>query len=211
MTTTGIIFDVDGTLWDSTDTVAKAWTDAIQQNTHLNLEINGAVLKTLFGKTMSEIASALFPSLPEKDRLSILDICYEYENRLLKTQPGRLYDKVYETLSILSKKYPLFIVSNCQCGYIELLLETTKITPFITDTLCFGQTQAPKSQTILNLMERNHLKNAVYIGDTQGDYDACKAAGIPFIYADYGFGEIKNAPVSIHTFSELVTLLPDFF
>ena len=61
MTTTGIIFDVDGTLWDSTDTVAKAWTDAIQQHTHLNLEINGAVLKNLFGKTMSEIAAALFP------------------------------------------------------------------------------------------------------------------------------------------------------
>ena len=211
MTANGIIFDVDGTLWDSTDTVAEAWTDAIQHHTQLDMEINAEILKNVFGKTMREIANTLFPTLSDKEKMTILAICYEYENQLLKTKPGKLYDKVYETLKTLSKEHPLFIVSNCQCGYIELLLETTGITPFIQDTLCFGQTNTSKGQTILTLMKRNHLEKAVYVGDTQGDCDACKEAGIPFIYADYGFGEVKEAPVRIHAFSELLTLSPNFF
>ena len=66
MTANGIIFDVDGTLWDSTDTVAEAWTDAIQHHTQLDMEINAEILKNVFGKTMREIANTLFPTLSDK-------------------------------------------------------------------------------------------------------------------------------------------------
>ena len=34
-----IIFDVDGTLWDSTEICAKAWTDVIHRETSLSLTI----------------------------------------------------------------------------------------------------------------------------------------------------------------------------
>ena len=33
------------------------------------------------------------------------------------------------------------------------------------------------------MAERNHLEDAVYVGDIQGDYDASKAAGVKFIHA----------------------------
>ena len=155
---------------------------------------------------MSEIAAALFPSLPEKDRLSILDICYEYENRLLKTQPGRLYDKVYETLSILSKKYPLFIVSNCQCGYIEQFLRKTQLEAYIKDIECFGNTGKNKGENIRLLVKRNSLKAPVYIGDTKGDCDASKEAGVPFIFASYGFGNVTEYAAKIGEMKDLLTL-----
>ena len=41
----GIIFDVDGTLWDSTETVAEAWNQAIYDASDLDLHINGDILK----------------------------------------------------------------------------------------------------------------------------------------------------------------------
>ena len=202
----GIIFDVDGTLWDSTDSVAKSWNLAIRENSSLDLTIDGEILQGLFGKTMTEIADALFPSLSEEERMNFIQICFDYENRYLETHPGRMYDGVVDTVKKLSERYPLFIVSNCQCGYIEAMLNASGLGPYIKDHLCFGETQTPKGDTIRTLVGRNALKAPVYVGDTQGDADACKAAGVPFIFAEYGFGSVPEAKTKIRTFPDLKNL-----
>ena len=198
-----IIFDVDGTLWDSTDSVAKAWNLAIQENSSLDLTITDDLLAGVFGKTMTEIADTLFSALPEKERMDLLEICFGYENRYLETHPGKIYEGVTDTLAALSRQYPLFIVSNCQRGYIEVTIKSGGIESCIKDHLCFGETQVSKGQTLLMLMERNGLKEPVYVGDTQGDANACREAGIPFIFAEYGFGNVPDAEIRIHAFSEL--------
>ena len=94
-------------------------------------------------------------------------------------------------------------MSNCQLGYIEITMKCLGIQSFIKDHLCFGETLVPKSETIRILMEKNNLRDPVYIGDTQGDADACAAAGVPFIFAEYGFGEVPSANRRIREFSEL--------
>lgn len=202
-----IIFDVDGTLWDSTDSVARSWNLAIQENSSLDLTITENALQQVFGKTMTEIADTLFSRLPEKERMKLLEVCLQYENRYLETHPGKLFDGVTDTLAALSGQYPLFIVSNCQQGYIEVLLRTCSLEPFIKDHLCFGETQTSKGQTILTLMKRNGLKNPVYVGDTRGDADACAEAGIPFIFAGYGFGDVPDAKMRISKFTDLKDLV----
>ena len=202
-----IIFDVDGTLWDSTDSVARSWNLAIQENSSLDPTITENALQQVFGKTMTEIADTLFSRLPEKERMKLLEVCFQYENRYLETHPGKLFDGVTDTLAALSGQYPLFIVSNCQQGYIEVLLRTCSLEPFIKDHLCFGETQTSKGQTILTLMKRNGLKNPVYVGDTRGDADACAEAGIPFIFAGYGFGDVPDAKMRISKFTDLKDLV----
>ena len=112
-----------------------------------------------------------------------------------------------DTLKELALEYPLFIVSNCQCGYIEVMMKGAGMEPYIKDFLCFGQTQTSKDQTILKLMEKNNLTNPVYVGDTQGDADSCKKAGVPFIFAEYGLGDVKEDYPTIHSFSELKNIL----
>ena len=198
-----IIFDVDGTLWDSTDSVADSWNQAIRLNSSLDLTLDRETLSGVFGKTMTEIGDILFPSLPPQERNDLLEICFENENRYLEDHPGEMYPGVAEIIPMLAEKYPLFIVSNCQCGYIEVLLKTTGLGPYIKDHLCFGETQVSKGETMRMLVERNNLKSPVYIGDTQGDADACKAADVPFIFAEYGFGEVPSANRRIREFSEL--------
>lgn len=205
----GIIFDVDGTLWDSTETVAESWNKAIAENSDLDITIDGDILKNLFGKTMDEIYEILFPSLSRKEQERLGNLCFAYENSLLETRPGTLYEGVQETLLRLSKKHKLFIVSNCQCGYIELFLKASGLLAVIKDHLCFGQTQTPKGDTIRTLMERNGLKNPLYIGDTMGDWQACREAGIPFVFAEYGFGNVPEAKVKIGSISELPDILTD--
>lgn len=202
----GIIFDVDGTLWNSTDAVAKAWTKAIQENSDLDLIVDAPLLNRIFGKTMDEICDIVFPMLPLKERTHLGDLCFEYENQLLAKEPCPVFDGVVETFQKLSKKHKLFIVSNCACGYIEVMLSTSGLDKYVTDTLCFGQTNTSKGKTIRTLMERNNLKDVVYVGDTQGDADACKEADVPFIFAEYGFGNVPDAKTRIKDITDLTAL-----
>ena len=185
----GIIFDVDGTLWDSVEVVAESWNLAIKENSDLEPNLNREILQGLFGKTMDEIAAGVFPDLDTDSRRKLY------------------YEGVMDTLKELALEYPLFIVSNCQCGYIEVMMKGAGMEPYIKDFLCFGQTQTSKDQTILKLMEKNNLTSPVYVGDTQGDADSCKKAGIPFIFAAYGLGDVKEDYPTIHSFSELKTIL----
>ena len=188
--------------------MAESWNKAIREHSSLNLTLEPVSLSRVFGKTMTEIADALFPDLSVKERMELLDVCFDEENRYLEDHPGILYPDVVRTIKELSLSCPLYIVSNCQCGYIEVMLRTTGLAPYIRDHLCFGETQVPKCETIRMLIERNNLQSPVYVGDTQGDADSCKTAGIPFIFAEYGFGDVPDARTRIHTFSDLTKLLP---
>lgn len=56
-----IIFDVDGTLWDSADSVAAAWNLAIKKFSSLDITLDREILGSVFGKTMTDIGDILFP------------------------------------------------------------------------------------------------------------------------------------------------------
>ncbi|MCD8074328.1 MAG: HAD family hydrolase [Lachnospiraceae bacterium] len=200
----GIILDVDGTLWNSTGIVAKAWTRAVRENGCPERTVTPQMLQALFGRTMDVIAAHLLPDLTAEHRSRIMDFCCVYEQQELEADECRIcYSGVEETIRELSDVLPLFIVSNCQKGYIELFLKKTGLGPYIKDIECYGNTGKGKSDNIRLLMERNGLKSPVYVGDTQGDADAAKGAGIPIIFAKYGFGTVDHAEAEISTFSEL--------
>lgn len=212
MKTDGIIFDVDGTLWNSTEIIAGVWNQAIMESGVTGITVTAQELKKLFGKTMDVIAQELLPSENEAKRSVIMDLCCKYEHEALtKNHDDITYPHVVETIKKLSEKYKLFIVSNCQKGYIELFLDKTGLHSYITDIECYGNTGNPKGDNIRLVAERNHLTNAVYVGDTAGDYEASTEAGVPMIFAAYGFGELpedNQILAEIHTFEELETLYP---
>ena len=73
--------------------------------------------------------------------------------------------------------------------------------------LCYGDTLTSKGQTILRLLRENNITNTVYIGDTQGDYQAATAAGLPFIWATYGFGVPESYIAKVDHFPQLLEIL----
>ena len=205
-----IILDVDGTIWNTTGIVAEAWNKAFDNNFPQVAHVTAEVLKGQFGKTMDVIADNLFGSLSlDEKKLLMAECCKAEQKALLENQKDITYQGVLETLERLSKRLPLFIVSNCQSGYIELVIEKNKITSLIKDFECFGNTGLGKDENIRLIMQRNGLKNPVYVGDTQGDFDACKKAEVPFIWAAYGFGrpDTDDYYAKINNFTELEGLL----
>lgn len=204
-----IIFDVDGTLWDTTHVVADAWNEVVRSETSLDLSITPQKLKTLFGKTMPDIAAILFPEEPKENQLRLIDLCCQREEEALRKKSGALYPQLESVLTQLAARLPLFLVSNCQAGYIETFLDCTGFAPYITDHLCPGDTGEGKAENIREIIRRHHLKSPVYVGDTDGDYQAVKSAGdsIPFIFASYGFGFVENPDYVITCLADLLSLL----
>lgn len=203
----GIIFDMDGTLWDSAENVAKSWNLAIQKSGVLDKTLTTADIQGVMGKTMDAIADILFSELAKETRMRLLEECCAMENDYLREHGGMLYNGVKETLSALrARDYHLSIVSNCQAGYIEAFLDYYKLWDAIDDKQCYGDNLRQKGENIRLVVERNHLDAAVYVGDIQGDYDASCQAGVDFIHAAYGFGTIDAEVPAIHSFDELAEM-----
>lgn len=203
----GIIFDVDGTLWDSTPVVKDAWNQALRDFGINDVTITADQLKGLFGLPMDDIIAQIIPNEPEERRFEFRPLCFEYEHKYLEKKPGILYEELEKTLEILASKYPLFIVSNCQAGYIELFLKKTGFGKFFKDHLCPGDTNLLKADNIKLISKRNGLNKPIYVGDTQMDANACKEAGVPIIFAGYGFGSIEEPYATIKKPMDLTIFL----
>ena len=183
-----LIFDVDGTLWNSVDLVVKGWNLALEE-AGLAPTCTAEGIRPLFGKTMDEIARAFLPDQAPKRRQEIMDSCMVWEERVMQADPCDIfYPGVRHGLEALAQRHRLFIVSNCQRGYIELLLEKGNLGTWIRDHACFGETGLCKGETIRLLMKRNEIRSAAYIGDTQGDREAAwrasRLSGRPMASAD---------------------------
>lgn len=205
-----IILDVDGTIWNTTGIVADAWNLTFDKYFPQVPHVTAEILKGQFGKPMDVIADNLFPMLSKDEKKLLMEKCCEMEQAaLMENTKDIAYDGVIETIKNLSQKIPVFIVSNCQSGYIEVVMEKNGIAEYIKDFECFGNTGLLKDQNIRLIIERNDLKAAAYVGDTQGDYEACKKADVPFIWAAYGFGRPEDDKyfAKLEEFDQLESLL----
>lgn len=204
--TEGIIFDLDGTLWDCTPAIAEAWNEAIDQFDFVDKKLTADDIRNVAGMPHDAIYDKIFPELSPEQRRELQKVSDKLQMENLKEKGGELYPQLEETLEQLQKNHRLFIVSNCQVGYIDNFLEFHKLQHFFADHACFGDKNKPKGENIKDVIQRNNLKSAVYVGDTKGDYEASQQAEVPFVFAKYGFGEVEADVESIDTFADLKKL-----
>lgn len=206
---TGIIFDMDGTLWNSAREVALAWNQVITKKGMKPLTDQD--LARVMGLPMDKLARALFPEMEAQASYDLMDACVMVENDYLEIHGATLYPGVEETLRALRHNYPLYIVSNCQCGYIEAFLAHYGFGELFSDIQCYGVNKKQKGENIRIVAERNGLDRAIYVGDIEGDYHATVEAGGLFVHAAYGFGtlpeEIAKKVPAIQKFSELPAVI----
>lgn len=207
----GIIFDVDGTLWDATENIAKSWDDTVQIEAGGICRVTAEMIQSVAGRTMTELAVTVFPMLKKEEAIALMQLCGERENEYLRIHGGVLYPGLEDTLRKLSKDYRLFIVSNCQKGYIETFLAYYQFGHYFEDIECFGNNEKEKAYNIALIADRNGLDRAAYVGDIQGDYDASQKAGVSFIHAAYGFGSIAQKTPSIRNLPELTRVAAEVF
>ncbi len=207
----GIIFDLDGTLWDSRRDVCDVWNLAFERLPQIDLTVTVEEFTACMGMILSDIGRKFLPELPEEEMLAIIDHCCRQQNEHLAQVGATLYPKLEENLEILSKDYPLFIVSNCERGYIECFFTAHGLQRYFKDWECPGNTGLPKADNIRMIVERNCLKSPLYVGDTQGDCNSATKAGVPFLFAAYGFGQVEGTYPSAETFEEIPSIINEGF
>ncbi len=200
---TGILFDLDGTLWDSGEGVAISWNQVLERMGRPE-RMTEEWLHRLMGLTMADIAHNMFPEETQAEADRILSFCTDAENKYLEEHGGKLFDGLVETLQTLKDRgYFLAVVSNCQEGYIEAFMHAHHLEDMFDDSENYGRTGMPKSYNIGLVRDRNGLERTIYLGDTMGDYEAATGAGVSFIHAAYGYGQVPEGTPRIQDIREL--------
>lgn len=201
-----IIFDLDGTLWNTVDSCLKATSFVKEEHSDITRDVTIEQIESAMGKTSDEIINIYYGYLPREKGEEYANEAFNKNVENLLKEGGTLYPNTRDTIIKLSKKYKLYIVSNCVKGYIESFLNTSGLKDYFSDYESYGNTLLSKGENIKLVIKRNNLKNPIYVGDTKGDMEASNYAGIPFVYAAYGFGKVESFDYKIVDISELLDL-----
>ena len=201
-----IIFDLDGTLWNTVDSCLKATSFVKEEHSDITRDVTKEQIESAMGKTSDEIVNIYYGYLPREKGEEYANEAFNKNVDNLLKEGGTLYPNTRDTIIKLSKKYKLYIVSNCVKGYIESFLNTSGLKDYFSDYESYGNTLLSKGENIKLVIDRNNLKNPIYVGDTKGDMEASNYACIPFVYAAYGFGKVEVFDYKINDISELLNL-----
>ena len=197
-----IIFDMDGTLWDAVDTYTESW-NIVFKELGIDFHVDRNELAKMVGWEGKKVHAAIMPDFDEQKRQSIYARVNELRRELLPKNGGTLYEGVKEGLEQLAGQYKLYIVSNCAVGVIRLFIDWAGINDHIIDEIAYGTNYMPKHHNIKMLIDRHELKSPVYVGDTAGDAEQSRLAGVPFVFVSYGFGETDDHDLRFDNFTDL--------
>ncbi len=198
-------FDLDGTLWNAIDAITEAWVKTAKK---YNLpQPSQEAMEGVLGLNKNDLMNKLYPELDYETQMKFFEGGVITCDEILSQRGGILFDGLEETLAELKKHFKLYIVSNCQDGYIETFLRFHKLEDYFCDTEHPDERCLSKGENLKMLLERNGFRNSIYIGDTQGDANAAKFAGVPFVYASYGFGKVDSPDYTIERFPEILNIV----
>ena len=198
-----LLFDLDGTLWDTSEACAVGWNDALAELGIERRPVTPADIGSIMGLPHDEIFARVFPDLDETEHRRLAPVCFRHEEISIRARGGRIYAGVDEALATLAQSRPLAIVSNCQPGYIELFLELQGWHERFRDFECHGNTGLTKGSNLRLIAERNGWQRALYVGDTMGDEVAARHAGMAYYQVEYGFGEARRPDRRLTSLLEL--------
>ncbi len=208
MKTDAVIFDIDGTLTNSTRPIITSWNRHLASLGCSYHPLDEELAGSLMGKTMDDWAMAVLPDLPIEEAREIAEVMEQKENEEIRLNGTDLYPFVKETFELLSKDYELFILSNCGKGYIEAVMAHAGIEQYVKGHLCFGDNGLDKPDNLKKMIHDYQLKHPVYVGDTDRDRECCEIAGVPFIFVSWGFGDVPDAEYRCDSLKDLADLIP---
>ena len=196
-----LIFDLDGTLWNACEAASIGWTEALK-SLSLDKKISSKDIESICGMVYFDAINNLLGDIKLKFDV-LAPIIGKYERISVEKMGGILYQGVEEGIENLAECYKLYIVSNCQDWYLDVFLDHSNLREFFVDWESHGRTKKSKGENIKSVVDRNLLKNPIYVGDTNSDFEGAEFAGIDFLYAKYGYKDLDLNP-SVNTFDELV-------
>jgi phosphoglycolate phosphatase len=206
-----LIFDLDGTLVDTSPLVLPAFRRALAAFPGTPVPSEDVMRKT-FGLPDAEIWRVLMPDAGEEER----NAAFHLSERFVCEAMGHadvLLPHARDVLKALRDEgHTLTVASNCGPAYLEAVLTTQDIGQYFTEPLCLGGIGGQSKADILaRHVRRFGRAGAWMIGDRKSDVEAAQQTGIPAIGCRFGFGdpeELEGAQAVIHDLRELLSLFP---
>lgn len=202
----GIIFDLDGTLWEVIDSTLES-ANIIARKYNIP-KISKNTICNVFGLNKVDSAKLYFPNVKPELRLKLMDEIAVLNIDNLKQNGGNVYKNLEETLIKLQNSYEMYIVSNtAETEYIEAFLESSNLKKYFKEWIAASSLNISKGEAIKKVIKENGIEKAIYVGDTIKDLEAANIANITFIQARYGFGEKLDTKYYINDISELPNIV----
>ena len=200
--TDALIFDMDGTLWDAVNSYCAIW-DACFEKFGVERRVAREELLRLMGLSLSEIYREIAGEPPVIAPEIYIPVLEKLEKEMMPRLGGEPFPGVREGLKQLSEKYSVFLLSNCGENGLRDMMNHVGIKDYVTEAVTFGSTKRPKDENLIYIKDKYALKNPVYVGDTQSDCASTHKAGLPFVFASYGFGTCESPDLSFESFEDL--------
>lgn len=203
------IFDVDGTLLDTTEFIYQAFEHAFK--THKVDSITREHVKKFMGKPLTEIYQILAPSMDstiladshrsfQKENLHLSKPYLKVEETLEKLKQAGIKMAVITSRSNISSVHTLDLAGISH--YFEIIISSEDVKKL-----------KPDPESIFKVLKVLQIKpeEAVMIGDTYADVQAGKNAGTKTIAVSYGFHgeEVKkhNPDYMVYSFIEILPII----
>jgi phosphoglycolate phosphatase len=183
---------MDGTMWNATESYAKIWNETCA-SFGIDAFFSGADLEPLMGMSIENIMERLLGEHMAVDKADFLKVLGENEDAMMPKLGGILYPGVKESLDRLHDNYRLFMLSNCSSRGLLNFVNYTGTAHFFEGLLTQGERPVEKCENLRFMAQKYSLKSPAYVGDTQADCEQAHEAGMPFVFASWGFGECINA------------------
>ena len=205
-----IIFDLDGTLWNTAETTLEAANKIAQKYDEVK-EFNINTIENGMGLNAKENAENYMPYLEEKKRLEYLKEINNTTIEIIGKKGTMIYDGVKDTIKKLSKEYKLGIITNNNDEYVKLFFKTSGLQEYFCDYIGALTYSITKGEAIKNMIDRNSEPNSFYVGDIKKDMISTHEAGIEFIHAKYGFEPTLEAEYHINNIKDLEKLVHEIY
>ncbi len=186
-----ILFDLDGTLIDSTDAILSTFNHSFKE---LNFDFRGndEDIKSLIGYPLDIMYAKL--GVEESKVWDFVD-AYKNRYRIISKEQTTLLENAYEAVELASKIARVSVVTTKTRAYTMPLLEHFNIAQFFEIVTGRENVQNPKPhpEPILTTLEQMNYDKKLHdvwmIGDTKLDLIAANDANINSIGLLCGYGE----------------------
>ena len=198
-----IIFDMDGTLIDSSKLLANS-INYVRQNLGLEKLDDETILKAINDESVN--APMFFYESEEFEEFHT-EFFNEYYQAHYKTD-SKLYPYAKELLEKLSKTHKVSLATNAYKKSAYTILFALGIEHYFDIIICGDEVEHPKPHPqMLNMIiefYEDEKSKFLFVGDSTRDELCAKNAGIDSVLVEWGFSEHKN---SVNSFKELEELL----
>lgn len=201
-----IIFDLDGTLWETIEATYEAANIIVDRHMELKRISKETIIRGM-GLNSAENALNYMPYISIEDGLNYMKEISDETSEIINKKNVKIYNGVVETIEELNKKYKLGIITNNRDKYAETFLNIADLKKYFTDYMGASSYGITKSEAIKKMVSKHKEKENYYVGDIKKDQDASIEAGIKFIHAKYGFEPNLESELYIENIKKLAELL----